>query len=89
MMGPRLALGPWWTRDHGAARPLRGLGGCRDSSKRERRRSSGFSSMTPLRGGAVEMDTRRRSKEGGWCCSDREMVLGERRRAWSLGEYGG
>jgi hypothetical protein len=57
--------------------------------ERERRRSSGFSSMTPLRGGAVEMDTRQRSKEGGWCCSDREMILGETRRAWSLGEYGG
>jgi hypothetical protein len=58
--------------------------------EREReRRSPGFSPMTPLGGGAVEMDTRRRSKEGGWCCSNREMVLGERRRAWSLGEYGG
>jgi hypothetical protein len=33
---PRLALGPWWTRDHGAARPLRGLRGRHDSSERER-----------------------------------------------------
>jgi hypothetical protein len=24
---PRLALSPWWTHDHGAARPLRGSGG--------------------------------------------------------------
>ncbi|WP_428025484.1 hypothetical protein, partial [Arcobacter sp.] len=32
------ALGPWWTHDHGAARPLQGSGGHRDSSKRERER---------------------------------------------------
>jgi hypothetical protein len=34
--GPRLALGPWWTRDHGVAQPLQGSGGHRDSSERER-----------------------------------------------------
>jgi hypothetical protein len=36
--------------------------GCRDSSERERR-SSGFSLMTPLGGGTVEMTTRQRSME--------------------------
>jgi hypothetical protein len=62
--GPRLALGPWWTRDHGAAWLLQGSRGRRDSSEREReRRSSGFSPMAPLGGGVVEMVTRRRSKE--------------------------
>jgi hypothetical protein len=34
--GPWLALGPWCTRDHGATSSLRGFGGQRDSSKRER-----------------------------------------------------
>jgi hypothetical protein len=66
-MGPRLALSPWWTHDHAAARPLRGSGGRRDSSElreREReRRLSGFSPMAPLGGGAAEMATRRRSTE--------------------------
>jgi hypothetical protein len=58
--------------------------------EREReRRSPGFSPMTPLGGGAVEMDTRRRSKECGRCCSSGEMVLGERRRDWSRGGCGG
>jgi hypothetical protein len=48
-IGPRLAFGTWWTRNHGAARPLRGSGGRHDSSEREReRRSSGFSLMAPL-----------------------------------------
>jgi hypothetical protein len=62
--GPRLALGPWWTCDHGAARPLRGSGGHRDSSEREReRRSSGFSSTAPLGDGAAEITTQRRSTE--------------------------
>jgi hypothetical protein len=61
---PRLPLGPWWTRDHGAARPLRGSGGHRGSSEREReRRLSGFSPMTPLGGGATEMAIQQRSKE--------------------------
>jgi hypothetical protein len=31
-----LALSPWWTCDHGVARLLRGSGGHRDSSERER-----------------------------------------------------
>jgi hypothetical protein len=66
--GQRLALNPWWTCDHGAARPLWGLGGRRDSSKRERerereRRSSGLSPMMPLGDRATEMSTRRRSTE--------------------------
>jgi hypothetical protein len=34
--GTRLALGPWWTHDHGAARPHRGSGSHCDSSERER-----------------------------------------------------
>jgi hypothetical protein len=33
---PRLSLSPWWTHDTGAAWPLRGSGGCRDSLERER-----------------------------------------------------
>jgi hypothetical protein len=36
--GPRLALAPWWTRDHEAAWPLRSSGGHHDSSERERER---------------------------------------------------
>jgi hypothetical protein len=64
MTGPRLTLGPWWTHNHGAARPLWGSGGRRDSSEREReRRSLGFSPIAPLGGGAVEMATRWRSTE--------------------------
>jgi hypothetical protein len=62
--GPQLALGPWWTRDHGAARPLWGSEGHHDSSEREReRRSSRFSPMAPLGGGAAEMATLRGSIE--------------------------
>jgi hypothetical protein len=53
---PRLALGPWWTHDHGAVQPLQGSGGRHDSSEREReRRSSEFSPMTSFGGGATEM----------------------------------
>jgi hypothetical protein len=59
---PWLALGAWWTRDHGEARPLRGSGGHCDSSKRERR-SLGFSPIGPLEDGAAEMTTRRLSTE--------------------------
>jgi hypothetical protein len=57
---PRLALGPWWTRNPKAERSLRGLRGHRDSSERERereRRSSGFSPMASLGGKAAEMVT--------------------------------
>jgi hypothetical protein len=51
-----MALSSLLTRDHGAVRPLRGSGGRRDSSEREReRRSSEFSPMVPLVGRAVEM----------------------------------
>jgi hypothetical protein len=57
-MEPQLALGPWWTCDHGAAQSPR------DNSEREReRRSSVFSPMVPLECGATEMDTRCRSTE--------------------------
>jgi hypothetical protein len=35
------ALGPWWTRDHGATQLLRGSSGCCDSSERERERERG------------------------------------------------
>jgi hypothetical protein len=52
--GPRLALGPWWTRNHVAARPLQDSGGRRDSLEREGR-SSEFSPIMPLGGRAVEM----------------------------------
>jgi hypothetical protein len=62
--GPRLALSPCWTRDHGAAWPLRGSGGRCDSSERERdRSSSGFSPIALLEVGATEMTTRRFSIE--------------------------
>jgi hypothetical protein len=45
----------------GAARPLQGSGGRRDSSEREReRRSLGFSPMAPLGGRAAEMTTQQR-----------------------------
>jgi hypothetical protein len=52
------ALGPWWTRDHGATQLLRGSSGCCDSSERERerereRRSSTFSPMAPHGGEAM------------------------------------
>jgi hypothetical protein len=59
-MRPRLALGPWWTCDHGVAQPLRGSGGHRDSLERGRR-SSEFSPMTPFGGGVAEIATQRRS----------------------------
>jgi hypothetical protein len=60
--GPRLALGPWWTRDYGTMRLLWGSEGHRDSLEREReRRSSGFSPIAPLGGGAVKIVTQRRS----------------------------
>jgi hypothetical protein len=57
--GPQLALGPWWTHDHGVVRPLRGSRGRRDSSERERggRRSLGFSPIAPLKDGAAEIAT--------------------------------
>jgi hypothetical protein len=60
-----LALSARWTHDHGAAWLLQGSGCHRDRSERERerRRSSGFSPMAPLRGGAAEMATRRHSTE--------------------------
>jgi hypothetical protein len=56
--GTRLALGPWWTHDHGAARPHRGSGSHCDSSERERGRLSEFSPMASHGGEAPEMATR-------------------------------
>jgi hypothetical protein len=61
--GPQLALAPWWTRDHGAAWPLRSSGGHHDSSERERERSSELSPMVSLGGRATAMVTRLRSTE--------------------------
>jgi hypothetical protein len=62
-----LALGLWWTRGHGAARPLRDSGGRRDSSEkgggREERSLLGFSPMVPVGGETMEMATRRHSGE--------------------------
>jgi hypothetical protein len=57
--GPRLAFGPWWTHDYEVARPLQDSGHHHDSSERERerRRSSGFSPMTPLGGGDCHTTT--------------------------------
>jgi hypothetical protein len=60
--GLRLTLGPWWTRNHGAARLLQGSGGHRDSLEREKR-SCGFSPIAPLGAGTAEMATGRRSIE--------------------------
>jgi hypothetical protein len=55
-----MTLSSLLTHDHGAERLLRGSGVRRDSSEREgERRSSRFSPMAPLVGGAVEMTTRR------------------------------
>jgi hypothetical protein len=91
--GLRLALGPWWTRDHGVVQPLRGLGGHRDSSeierereRRRRRRSSGFSSMAPLGGG--DGHTMALNRGGRWC-SNGEMVPSVTMRYWSRGGCGG
>jgi hypothetical protein len=76
-------LGPWWTHDHGAARPLWGSEGHHDSSEREReevievltngatwRRSCGDGHTTGL-------------NRGGQWCSNVEVVLGTSRRDWS------
>jgi hypothetical protein len=60
---PRLALGPWWTHEHGAALPLQGSRGRRDSSEREREEVIGVLTMMPLEDGAVEMVIRRCSTE--------------------------
>jgi hypothetical protein len=68
MTGPQLALGPWWTRDHGATRLLQGSRGRGDSSEREREEVIGVltngatwrrscrdgHTMATLGGGAVE-----------------------------------
>jgi hypothetical protein len=58
-----MTLDPWWTRDHGAARLLRGLGGHYDNSEREGEKVSVFSPMTSLGGGATKMATRWHSTE--------------------------
>jgi hypothetical protein len=90
IMGPRLALGPWWTRDHGAVRSLRGSRGHRDSSERERK-LFGFSPMTLYGGRVAEMTARWRSIEavGGapmgrwfWCEEER---LESRWVRWIMG----
>jgi hypothetical protein len=91
--GPRLALSPLWTHDHGAAwthqslgaRLLRGLGGHRDSSEREREEvigvlTNGATWWRGCRDGRAMMFNR-----GGRWCSDGEMVLGARRGDWSQG----
>jgi hypothetical protein len=80
MTGPRLALGPWWTRDHGVARPLRGSRGRRDSSNRE-----GVEVAEVLTNGATWRRSYRDGhmttlNRGGRWCSDGEMILGVRRR---------
>jgi hypothetical protein len=72
--GPQLALSPWWTHDHRAARPLRGSRGRRGSSEREREeRLSRFPPMTPLGAKATEMATQ-------WCST--EAVGGAPMRRW-------
>jgi hypothetical protein len=58
-MGPRLALSPWWTHNHGVTRQFRDSGGHRDRLERERRPSK-FSPMVPVGGGAAEMAIQRR-----------------------------
>jgi hypothetical protein len=72
--GPQLAQGPWWTRDHRAAWPLRGSGGYRDSSEREREEVVGV-----LTNGATWRQRFRDGhtmvlNKGGWWCSDGDMV---------------
>jgi hypothetical protein len=90
------ALGPWWTRDHGATQPLRGSSGCCDSSEREREREREREEevLDLLTNGA----TWRRSyvddhttalNRGSWWCSIGEIISGARRRDWSRTGCGG
>jgi hypothetical protein len=87
--GPQLTLSPWWTSSHGAARPLQGLEGHRDSSEREREEIIGV---------LINDVTWRRSwrdghtttlNRGDWWCSDEKIVLGTRMRDWSWGGWVG
>jgi hypothetical protein len=89
--GPQLALSPWWTHDHGAARPLRGSGGHRDRLERKReRRSSWFSPIASLGGRAAQMATQQRSTEvaggapmGRWFrAHEKKVVKSGRFRTW-------
>jgi hypothetical protein len=78
-----LALGSWWTHDHGATWPLRGLGGHRDSSEREREEvirvlTNGAAWSRSYRDG----HTTTLNRDDRWCF-DGEMVSGVRRRDWS------
>jgi hypothetical protein len=78
-MRPRLALGPWWTHDQRVARPLRGSGGHRDSSEREREEVIDVFTndhMTTL-------------NRGGQWYSDVEMISDARKRDWRRGGCGG
>jgi hypothetical protein len=63
-MGPRLALGPWWTCDHGVARLLQGSGGHRDSSERERRPSGGSHQWEGCRDDGTSMTPVTRDENG-------------------------
>jgi hypothetical protein len=92
IMGPRLALSPWWTRDHAAARPLRGSGGRRDSSElREREREEvvrALTNGTAWRWSCGDGHTTALNRGGRWC-TDGEIVPDVRRRDWSRGGCGG
>jgi hypothetical protein len=87
IMGPRLALGPWWTRDHGQRGRSKAweviVIAWREGEEvlvltngATWRRSCGDGHMTVL-------------NRGGWWCSNGELVLGERRIDWSWGWCGG
>jgi hypothetical protein len=84
--GPQMALGSLLTHDHGAARPLRGSGGRRDSSERERERGGRrvLTNGTTWRRSCKDGHTTSLNR-GDWWCYDGEMISNTRRRDWSQG----
>jgi hypothetical protein len=84
------ALGPWWIHDHGAARPLQGSGGHRDSSKREREREDVVGVLTNVASWSLSCGDGHTTvlNRGGRWFSDWEMVPGVR-RYWSRGGCNG
>jgi hypothetical protein len=87
-MGPWLALGSWWTRDHGAAQSLQGTEGHHDSSEIEmgcRRGSHQWHHLEAELRRWPHYDAQQRRR---WY-SDGEMFLGTMRRDWSWGGCSG